>query len=178
MGFSVSASAAIIFISFLMVAGTLYTAWDNTYTNVQAAQEYWYEMRLSQLNTLSSLNAKNSSVSTGTDSSGNQYYNLTLAIQSNGVTLYVPHWSGTYDGKLITLYNIDDDNVGFLSDYGYLLPGNSVQLNVTYIPLDETKHTLKITFGNGCWVMFDWYYNTTNNVVYVNTSRGCPTEVS
>ncbi|WP_297553097.1 flagella [Thermococcus sp.] len=178
MGFSVSASAAIIFISFLMVAGTLYTAWDNAYANVQAAQEYWYEMRLSQLNTLSSLDAENSSVSTGTDSGGNQYYNLTLAIQSNGVTLYVPHWSGTYDGKLVTLNNVDDDNVGFLSDYGYLLPGNSIQLNVTYIPLNENEHSIKITFDNGCWLLINWYYNTTEKVVYVNTSRGCPMEVS
>lgn len=178
MGFSVSASAAIIFISFLMVAVTLYNAWDNVYAEVQAAQEDWYNLKLSQLNTLSSLDIQKSSVSTGTGSSGD-YYNLTLAIQSNGVTLYVPHWSGTYDGKLVTLYNVDDDNVGFLSnDYTYLLPGDSVQLNVTYIPLNETRHTLNVVFGNGCWVRFSWYYNTTDNAVYVNTSRGCPTEVS
>ncbi|GAB6134691.1 flagella [Thermococcus henrietii] len=173
MGFSVSASAAIIFISFLMMAGTLYTAWDNAYANVQAAREYWYNLKLSQLNTLSSLNAKNSSVSTGTT-----YYNITLAIRSNGITLYVPHWSGTYDGKLVTLYNVNDDNVGFLSNYTYLLPGGEVLLNVTYIPLDSTHHTLNVVFGNGCWVRFNWYYNTTTNSVYVTTSRGCPTEVS
>jgi len=177
MGFSVSASAAIIFISFLIAATTLYTAWDNSYSDVRAAQEDWYSLKLSQLNTLSSLDIKKSSVRTGTNDKG-EYYNLTLAIKSNGVTLYVPHWSGTYDGKLITLYSVDDDNVGFISDYTYLLPGDSVQLNVTYIPRDETQHTLNVVFGNGCWVRFNWYYNTTDNTVYVNTSRGCPTEVS
>jgi len=172
MGFSVSASAAIIFISFLMVAGTLYTAWDNAYARVQAAQEDWYSLRLNQLNTLSSLNAELSSLRNTTT-----YYNLTLAIQNNGVTTYVPHWNGVFDGRVVTLYNISDDNVGFLSDYTYLLPGENALLNVTHIPLNENPHTLNVVFGNGCWIMFDWYYNTTTNTVHIVISRGCPTEV-
>ncbi|NJE53913.1 flagella [Thermococcus sp. 21S9] len=173
MGFSVSASAAIIFISFLMVAGTLYTAWDNAYSNVQAAQEYWYNLRLNQLNTLSALNGGLSSFrNTST------YYNLTLAIDNQGVTMYAPHWTGIYDGKYVTLYNIKDDNVSFLDDYTYVLPGQHVLLNVTYIPLNSDVHNLSVIFGDGCWIRFTWHYDSANHAVYVSESRGCPTEVS
>jgi len=173
MGFSVSASAAIIFISFLMVAGTLYTAWDNAYANVRAAREYWYNLRMSQLSTLSAVDGRLSSFSNTTT-----YYNVTFAVEDGGVTLYAPHWSGVYDGRYVTVYDVGDDGVGLLSSYTYVLPGDTVLLNVTKIPLDESVHNLTVVFGNGCWVRFSWYYNTTSKAVHVSHSTGCPAEVS
>lgn len=173
MGFSVSASAAIIFISFLIAAGTIYTAWSNSYANVQAAREDWYALRLSQLNTLFSLNAGLSRFSNTTT-----YYNVTFAIRNNGVTLYAPHWSAVYDGSYVTLYNVSDDNVGFLGDYTYVLPGSSVLINVTRIPLNSEVHNLTVVFGNGCWVRLTWYYSSATKGVVANVSRGCPVGVS
>lgn len=171
MGFSVSASAAIIFISILLAASTLYSAWDNSYTRVQAAREDWYDLKLSQLNTFVDLNSSLGSVSIGVAT-----YNITLYIQNYGPTLYVPHWTGVYDGNLITLSDVGDDGIGFLGDYTYVLPGESIQLNVTNIALNNNVHRLYIFFENGCWVAFSWYYDNTN--VQVRTGRGCPTEVS
>ncbi|KUH33714.1 flagella [Thermococcus celericrescens] len=174
MGFSVSASAAIIFISFLIAASTLYTAWDNSYANVRAAQDEWYNLRLSQLNTRFVLNG-----STGTYlvDNTNNYYNVTFHLEDRGITLYAPHWTGIYDGKYVTLYNVSDDNVGFLGDYTYVLPGDVIYVNVTYIPLDSTPHALKTVFENGCYFVIGWYYNG-SAVVVDYTSTGCPLEVS
>jgi len=169
MGFSVSASAAIIFISFLIAATTLYTAWDNSYSEVRAAQEDWYEKKLSQLNTL-----VNASIGAAI---ADNYYNVTFHIENLGMTQYLPHWSAIYDGSYVTIYNVSDDNVGFLSDYTYLLPSQVVYLNVTNIPLNTTEHSLMVTFGNGCWLRLSWHYNGTD-VVLDSESRGCPTEVS
>ena len=171
MGFSVSASAAIIFISFLMAASTLYIAWDNAYTDVQAAQEYWSSLRISQLNTLISLNS-----SIGTYKNTSTYYNVTFHIRDSGITMYVPDWSGVYDGKLVTLSNVKDDNVGFLKDYTYVIPGDVLYLNVTYIPLQNDTHNLTLVFGNGCWLRLSWQWNG-NRVVLTGLDRGCPTEV-
>ena len=174
MGFSVSASAAIIFISFLIAASTLYTAWDNTYTNVQAAREYWYDLKTSRINTLVGLNA---TLSTYAVDNGANTYNVTFYIQNSGNTQYLPHWSGIYDGKYVTLYNVSDDNVGWDSDYTYLLPSETANLTVADITLDSTQHNLTIVFGNGCWLRLSWYYNGTT-VLLAPPAKGCPTEVS
>jgi len=174
MGFSVSASAAIIFISFLIAASTLYTAWDNSYNNVQAAREDWYNLRLSQLNTFLDLNA-----TLGSAAIGNTTYNVTWYIQDNGITMNANYWNSIYDGYYKTIYNVSDDNVGFLENYTYVLPGETVLLNVTNIPLDQTKHNLTVVFENGCWLRISWHYNSTDGVVYVDSrATGCPTEVS
>ncbi|BAD84234.1 archaeal flagella-related protein F [Thermococcus kodakarensis KOD1] len=173
MGFSVSASAAIIFISFLIAASTLYTAWDNTYTTVQAAREDWYELKLSQLNTLVGLNA---SVGEYSVSITNGYYNVTLYIQNSGDTLYVSGWSAIYDGKYATIYDVSDDNVGLLDYRPYLLPSESVPINVTNIKSDSTVHNLTVVFENGCWLRMSWHY-TGSSVVLDGTSEGCPAEV-
>ncbi|NJE60323.1 flagella [Thermococcus sp. 21S7] len=172
MGFSVSASAAIIFISFLLAASTLYAAWDNSYSNVRAAQDDWYELKVSRLNTLLGLNASLGSVSWGSG-----YYNLTLYVQNSGETQYLPHWSGVYDGDYVTLYNISDDNVGWAENYTYLLPGETANLNVTNVGEDGKLHNLTIIFANGCWLRLSWHYNGTA-VLLDGQSRGCPTEVS
>jgi flagellar protein FlaF len=174
MGFSVSASAAIIFISFLIAASTLYTAWDNSYSNVQAAREEWYNLRLSQLNTLVDLNA-----TLGTFIVGSTTYNVTWYLQDSGITMNVREWSSIYDGYYRTIYNVSDDNVGFLRDYTYVLPGETVLLNVTNIPLDQTQHNLTVIFENGCWLGISWHYDSTDRTVHLDgLATSCPTEVS
>ncbi len=174
MGFSVSASAAIIFISFLVAFSTLYTAWDSTYSNVQGAREEWYDLRISQLNTLIDLNG---TLGQATIDTVNNVYNVTWYIQDYGPTMYVKGWSCIYDGLYKTIYNVSDDNVGFLEDYTYALPGETLLLNVTNIPLDQTEHNLTVVFDNGCWLRISWHYNG-NTVVIDERARGCPTEVS
>ena len=174
MGFSVSASAAIIFISFLVAASTLYTAWNNSYSNVQAAREDWYNLRVSQLNTLIDLNG---TVGTATIDNVNNLYNVTLYIQDYGPTMYVKGWSAVYDGYYRTIYNVSDDDVGFLDDYTYVLPGETLLLNVTNIPLNQDQHNLTVVFDNGCWLRVSWYYNG-STVLVTNRANGCPTEVS
>ncbi|MBP1910942.1 flagellin [Thermococcus stetteri] len=179
MGFSVSASAAIIFISFLIAASTLYTAWDNTYTTVQAAREEWYDLKLSQLNTNVDLNSTLGLATLYRQGTTVVSYDLTLYIHNFGSTLYAPYWSGVYDGKFVTLYDINDDNVGFAQDYTYVLPGEDIELNITNITADSTLHNLTLTFENGCWLRISWYYNTNGQSVYIEArGKGCPTEVS
>ncbi len=172
MGFSVSASAAIIFISFLIAASTLYTAWDNSYNNVQAAREDWYNLRLSQLNTLFDLNATLGNVTVGSTT-----YNITWYLRDSGITMDVRHWSSIYDGYYKTIYNVSDDNVGFLENYTYVLPGETLLLNVTNIPLTQTRHNLTVVFENGCWLHLSWHWNG-SIILLDDDSRGCPTEVS
>ncbi|WP_010477653.1 flagellin [Thermococcus zilligii] len=173
MGFSVSASAAIIFISFLIAASTLYTAWDSSYSDVQAAREDWYNLRLSQLNTLVGLD---SSLGVYRHSSGTDYYNVTFYIKNSGLTMHVPDWSGVYDGKYVTLKDVNDDNVGFIGNYTYVLPGETLLLNVTRIPLNQSQHTLTIVLENGCWLRLSWHWNG-STVLLDGQSKGCPAGV-
>ncbi|AFN03123.1 flagella [Pyrococcus furiosus DSM 3638] len=171
MGFSVSASAAIIFISFLGAAITLYAAWDSAYADVKSAQEFWYDLKISQMSTDFTYN----------ETPGHVYfspttYSITLVLINTGRTLYAPYWSGVYDGRYITLYNVSDDNVGFSENYTYILPGDYFQITIANIPRDTTTHNLTITVENGCWFRLSWYYDGTT-VLVLPIQRGCPTEV-
>ncbi|RLG44486.1 MAG: flagella, partial [Thermoproteota archaeon] len=137
MGFSVSASTAILFTSILLVLSNLYIAWENNYVQVKDAEGYWYDLRISRLSTRLNL----TSYSYVIDSN---HYNLTLTIENNGNTVNVGYWSGIYDGDYVTLSDVVDDNVGFISSLEYLLPGEDISLNVTFIGLDSSQHTLWI----------------------------------
>ncbi|CAI1493189.1 Putative archaeal flagellar protein F [Thermococcus nautili] len=158
MGFSVSASAAIIFISFLMVAGTLYTAWDNTYTNVQAAQEYWYEMRLSRLH----FDVSDISVT----ASGTSDIDVTFKYRGQTLT-----------GGIAILHN--GDYVSSV-DLGYLIPGKSYTVTVTN-GADTSGNTnyVLLGFDNGCTLLIEYYYDTGTSTYKVGPYYiQCPTEVS
>ncbi|MDK2869882.1 MAG: archaeal flagellar protein FlaF [Pyrococcus sp.] len=173
MGFSVSASAAIIFISFLGAAITLYAAWDSAYADVKSAQEFWYDLKVSQMSTDIVYNSTPWYVFFSPTT-----YNLTLVLINTGRTLYAPYWSGVYDGNYITLYNVSDDNVGFSENYTYILPGDYFQINIVNIPLNTVTHNLTITLENGCWVRLSWYYDEQDRAVFVRPiQKGCPTEV-
>ncbi|MCD6188658.1 MAG: flagella [Thermococcus sp.] len=170
MGFSVSASTAILFTSILLVLSNLYIAWENSYVQVKDAEEYWYDLRISRLSTRLNLTSYSYAI-------GSNHYNLTLTIENNGNTVNVGYWSGIYDGDYVTLSDVADDDVGFLSPLEYLLPGESISLNITFIGLDNSQHTLWIFIGNGCGLGIKWHYNG-SDVLIDTTSWTCPSEVT
>ncbi|EHR77506.1 flagella [Thermococcus litoralis DSM 5473] len=170
MGFSVSASTAILFTSILLIVSNLYLAWENSYVQVKDAERYWYDLKISRLST--KLNLASHSYAIGSD-----HYNLTLTIENNGNTVNVDYWSGIYDGNYVTLFNVADDNIGFLSSSEYLLPSESTSLNITFIPLTTSQHTLWIFVGNGCGLGVKWHYNG-SAVLIDTTSWVCPSEVT
>ena len=153
MGFSVSASAAIIFISFLVAASTLYTAWDNSYTNVQAAQEDWYSLRLSWIHS-----------DVGVSSITSDGENVTVYFVNNGTTLSAKHLNilrdGTYSSTL---------------DLNYLLPGDTIGI-VHYYVSDGT-HAFTYVFDNGCELRFEFTKSGTS-IALNNQEWYCPTEVN
>jgi flagellar protein FlaF len=158
MGFSVSASAAIIFISFLIAASTLYTAWDSSYSNVRAAQDEWYELSLSRLH----FNLNN----VGVTASGTSDVNVTFRYLGQSIS-----------GGITILHN-----GGYVStvDLGYLIPGNDY--TVTVASGADTSGNLNyvlLGFDNGCTLIVSYHYNTTNsNYVVDGYAIQCPTEVS
>lgn len=163
MGFSVSASAAIIFISFLVAASTLYSAWDNSYSKVQAAREDWYSLRLSQLH----FGVKVQSLArVDSDGDGNSD-DLEVVLLNNGTTVRA-------------LIDVIDDGVYLGSlDEGYLLPGGNITYYVTNALVDTNTHTQLVVFPNGCSVWFKYQYQSTApGVSLLASATYCPTEVS
>ncbi|ASJ17477.1 flagellar protein [Thermococcus chitonophagus] len=156
MGFSVSASAAIIFISFLIAVGTLYTAWDNSYNEVQAAREFWYSLKLSQLN------FKIGEVSV---------YN----ISATDVDVKFQFLGQTIPGDVDVIYN--GAYVASV-DLGYLIPGNDYA--VTIPNGADTSGSLNyatLAFDNGCLLIITYYYNGSSYIVN-SSSTQCPVEVN
>ncbi|ASJ02562.1 hypothetical protein A3L09_04465 [Thermococcus profundus] len=164
MGFSVSASAAIIFISFLVAAGTLYSAWDSSYSNVQAAREDWYSLRISQMY----FNVNVVSLSRGDYDNDGSADDLEVVLGNNGTTVRA-------------LFDVIDDGIyiGNL-DRGYLLPGGNLSYVVVNALVDTTNvHNETVSFPNGCIVWFAYQYSSTApGVTLVSSATYCPTEVS
>lgn len=172
MGFSVSASAVILFTSILLVASNLYLAWENSYVQIKDAEEDWYDLKIFRMNTR--LNLTSYSYVVGAD-----HYNLTLTVENKGNTLNPNYWTGIYDGNYVALSNTAtaDDNVELLSSVEYLLPSENIPIKVASIPLNTHQHTLWVFVENGCGLGVKWHYN--GSIVIVDgTSWICPTEVS
>ncbi|RLF87556.1 flagellar protein [Thermococci archaeon] len=159
MGFSVSASAAIVFISFLIAVGTLYTAWDNTYSEVQAAREFWYSLKLSQLN----FKIGDVSVSPSTNNS-----NVDLTFKFLGQTI---------PGRVDILHN--GVYVDF-TDLNYLIPGNDYTVTIPGgADTSGSSNQVVLAFDNGCTLLVTYHYDTANGVYVVDSaSTQCPVEVS
>ncbi|NJE47511.1 flagellar protein [Thermococcus sp. GR7] len=158
MGFSVSASTAIIFISFLIAASTLYTAWENSYSNVQAAREDWYELRLSQVH----FDVGDVSIT---------------ASGSSDVSVSFKYLGQTISGTVVVLHNgtyVSSVNLG------YLIPNNYYTITVTG-RADTSGAINYATFGfdNGCMLLVEYYYDSAKLAYIVNGySTQCPMEVS
>lgn len=165
MGFSVSASAAIIFISFLVAATTLYTAWDNSYTKVQAAREDWYSLYISRIHfdvKVVNLNR--------VDIDGDGYDDLEINFTYEGNPM-----KGVIDVLLDGKYH----HRATSSTLEYLLPGNTYVLYVQNGVPDTNQHRVVLAFKNGCELLIAYHYSTTQSEVVLDSQAViCPVEVS
>ncbi|EEB74197.1 flagellin FlaF [Thermococcus sp. AM4] len=166
MGFSVSASAAIIFISFLIAATTLYTAWDNSYNNVQAAQEDWYNLRVSQVHFSINVIDLNR-----VDIDGDGYDDLEIDFTYGGIptkTVIDVLLDGVYHNRVTS------------SKLKYLIPGNSYAIYVQNGVPDTNSHRVILAFKNGCKLIIQYHYSTTQGDVVLDSQpvTTCPVEVS
>jgi flagellar protein FlaF len=163
MGFSVSASAAIIFISFLVAASTLYTAWDNSYTNVQAAREGWYSLRESQLH----FNAEMTYLER-LDADGDGY--------SDDLRVDFVY-AGTQQLGNIDIM-IDGSYIREL-DFDYFIPGSTYTYYIYNAFPDANPHYVYQAFDNGCILWFEYQYSSSGTgVTLLAEGTYCPTEVS
>ncbi|QDA31869.1 flagellar protein [Thermococcus indicus] len=158
MGFSVSASAAIIFISFLVAATTLYTAWDNSYANVQAAREDWYNLRLSQVH----FDVGNVGV---------------VASGTSDVTVTFTYMGQTITGNVVVLHN---GSYASSADLGYLIPNDNYAVTVNGgADTSGIANYAALGFDNGCILLVTYHYDTaTGEYVTDAYSVQCPLEVS
>ncbi|ALM75359.1 hypothetical protein [Thermococcus barophilus] len=151
MGFSVSASAAILFTSILLMASTLYITWENTYYQIMDARSYWYDLKESQLH----FNAKVTSLAAvGTDLEVNFTY-LGPSIDGKFDVIF----DGSYN-QTVTTYRYLIPNV----EYTYTIPGGTSDTNV---------HSVVQAFANGCVLKFQYQYNGTA-VNLLSQSVYCP----
>ncbi len=143
----------------MIAASTLYTAWDNSYSSVQAAREDWYSLRLSQLHFDVEL--------------------LGFLYNSTDVIITFEYLGQTISGNVVVLHN---GTYVSSVDLGYLIPNNNYTITVKGGGADESgaTNTLVLAFDNGCiWGGMTYYYNSTNSVYDVTgISTQCPTEVS
>lgn len=170
MGFSVSASAAIIFISFLVAVSTLYTAWDNSYSSVQAAREDWYSLRESQLHFYPYVAALNL---VDRDNDGNNDDVQVVIVYrgtpiDNGIDIVV---DGVYRTRLYPAY-------GGTLVAEYLIPsGVYVWYFIDGADTAGESYQIYQTFANGCTLWFQYQFNGTD-VNLLDQGTYCPTEVS
>ncbi|WP_457752872.1 flagellar protein [Thermococcus sp.] len=151
MGFSVSASAAILFTSILLMASTLYITWENTYYQIMDAKSYWYKIRESQLH----FNAKISSLAAvGTDLQVNFTY---LGTPIDGVFDVI--FDGTYNQTV--------------ASYPYLIPNVEYSYVISGGTSDTLTHNVVQAFANGCVLKFQYQYNGTT-VNLLSQSVYCP----
>lgn len=161
MGFSVSASAAILFTSILLMASTLYITWENTYYQIMDAKSYWYNLRESQLH----FNAKISSLS-AVDVDNDGLDDLEVNFTYLGTPI-----DGTFDVIFDGGYNQT------VNTYKYLIPNAGYSYTIINGVKDTNIHTVVQTFANGCVLKFKYQYNGTV-VNLLSESVYCPTEVS
>ncbi|WP_052696218.1 hypothetical protein [Palaeococcus ferrophilus] len=153
MGFSVSASAAIIFISFLMAAATVYNAWDNVYAQIKDAESFENNLQLSWVHSRVEIV---SITSDGTD--------VTVDYINNGTTLSARYLNIFRDGVYSSTL-----------DWDYFLPG---EINgIIHSSVSDGSHVFEYVFDNGCVLRFNFTKSGTS-VTLNNQQWYCPTEVS
>lgn len=141
MGFSVSAAFSIIVVSALLMASLLYTSFENTYIEINKAEE---EHENAKINLLNQRLDANWSYQEGAGD-----YTMYFNITNNGITLRPQYWSILYDG-------IINSNYVSLESRRYLLPGEVIGLNVTNIPKTSGVHSLVVTTEYGCSLKIKW----------------------
>ncbi|MFB6073220.1 MAG: fla cluster protein FlaF [Halobacterium sp.] len=135
MGFSVSGSAAILFIAAFVSVGILYSAAYNGYERVQEADDRHGERVLERRNTHIDV------VNTTYVTYKNADDQLTVNVTNNGTTsLSVNETDLLVDGTFVSRDNYYSWNVAGQSDTSLWLPGEtySITVNVTSVP-DHVK---------------------------------------
>ncbi|MBO8175652.1 MAG: hypothetical protein H0Z18_10370 [Thermococcus sp.] len=170
MGFSVSASFALLFTVTLISFAIMYTALDNTYSYVFDAIE-------DHANTIIITKSSQLYVSLYdyTTQLNVSVYDVTFNITNGGTTLSPSRWNFVYDGRL-TSSNIDIENKQ------YLIPGDSLLLTVLNVPKTTDTHALVVITETGCNLKFKWRWvwlnqtAGTGTVEVINSAWYCPME--
>ncbi|AIF69303.1 hypothetical protein PAP_04460 [Palaeococcus pacificus DY20341] len=163
MGFSVSASFAILMISTLIAVSILYTSFEETYLEVSSSKEAHDSLSVMKLN--SRLDIANWSYL-----ENGSYYNVYFNLTNEGSLLRPNYWDVLYDG-------IINSNYISLESREYMLPGESIELNVTNIPKTTQIHSIVATTEYGCSLKIKWTWdNQTNQTKLLSESWYCPLE--
>lgn len=141
MGFSVSAAFSIIVVSALLMISLLYTSFENTYIEISKAKEEHENAKINLLNQRLDANC--------TYQEGTSDYSMYFNITNNGITLRPQYWNILYDGSI-------NSNYVSLESREYLLPGETIGLNVTNIPKINEIHSLVVTTEYGCSLKIKW----------------------
>ncbi|RLF78144.1 hypothetical protein [Palaeococcus sp. (in: euryarchaeotes)] len=170
MGFSVSATFAILFTSALVAFGMLYTSFENTYISVLDASNYHDEAMVNLKNSRLSLNdytyETNSNVSV---------YDITFNLTNEGGTLSPDLWNFIYDG------NLNSVDVA-VQNKEYVLPGEWITITVQNVPKTTDIHSLVTVVDNGCSLKIKWQWEwldpnqTQGEAVIISDAWYCPLE--
>ncbi|WP_324736304.1 flagella [Thermococcus sp. SY098] len=170
MGFSVSASFALMFTVALISFAIMYTAIDNTYSNVlDAIEDHANDIIMTKSSQLYV------SLYDYTTQLNVSVYDVTFNITNSGTTLSPPRWNFVYDGVL-TSSNIDIENKQ------YIVPGDSLLLTVLNVPKTTDVHALVVVTETGCNLKFKWRWiwlnqtAGTGTVEVINSAWYCPME--
>ncbi|NIB99361.1 fla cluster protein FlaF [Halobacterium sp. R2-5] len=139
MGFSVSGSAAILFIAAFVCVGILYSAAYNGYERVQDADDSHGEQMLEQRNT--AVNVTDAKY----NASGNEYVAVNVT-NTGSTTLSVNDTDVLVDGEFQPRDGYVDWNVEGKSDTTLWLPGETY--NVT-VAVDSEPDRVKVVTGSG-----------------------------
>lgn len=147
MGFSVSASFAVIFIASIVAFGTLYLSLENSYLSVADSVEVYKDSFIKRQTSKLSLYGYSYNDPGPTAS----IYSITFNITNNGSTLSPKYWNFIRDGRLKT----PDGSTLIIEDKPYLLPGEYITLTTTEIK-DNNIHTLVVVTETGCSLKIEW----------------------
>ena len=147
MGFSISASFAVIFIASIMAFGTLYISLENTYTSIAESVEAYKETFIKSQTSHLALQGV-SHINPGSDVS---IYTITFNISNNGSTLSPKYWDFIRDGQL----KEPDGSTLIVEDKAYLLPGESILIRTTEVK-DQIIHSLIVATETGCSLKIEW----------------------
>ncbi len=146
MGFSVSATFAILFTATLLSIGILYVATENAFGYVKEATSDYNNAFLKAKTSLLEGDLYNYSTI-----SGISLYNITFNVTNEGTTLSPKEWSFIYDGNLVTTAGVVD-----IQNESYLLPGEVILVTVQNVPKDTLVHSLVINTETGCNLKINW----------------------
>lgn len=170
MGFSVSASFAVIFIASIVAFGTLYLSLENSYISLANSAEVYKDSFIKRQTSRLSLYG----YSYNDPGSTASIYSITFNITNTGSTLSPKYWNFIRDGRLKT----PDGSTLIVENESYILPGEYISVTTTEIK-DNDVHTLVIATETGCFLKIEWRWvwldqnQTIGNPSIVGTSWYC-----